>query len=44
MKYEHARELIANGGCLGAKLEGVPNRPVPDEVLDVLKLKFKVEV
>ncbi len=29
---------------LGAKLEGVPHRPAPAEVLDVLKLKFEIEV
>lgn len=28
---------------LGAKFEGVPNRPAPAEVLDVLELKFEIE-
>ena len=31
-------------GKLGAKFEGVPNRPAPAEVLDVLELKFEIEV
>lgn len=29
---------------LGAEFEGVPNRPAPAEVLDVLTLKFEIEV